>query len=133
MAMIKCHECGREISDTANACPGCGAPVRKPGCVVHFERPRAILSGTALSGIVYIDGQRAGSAATGAAFEVYLSYGEHNVAIESSNGFARSSAETLNIPFGSKKVIVTIKPKSDALGLFGVPAKLEIVNVEVVR
>lgn len=27
--MIKCAECGREISDTAAACPGCGAPARK--------------------------------------------------------------------------------------------------------
>lgn len=25
MALIKCPECGREnVSDTANACPGCG-------------------------------------------------------------------------------------------------------------
>ena len=27
MALIKCSECGREISDRAEACPGCGAPV----------------------------------------------------------------------------------------------------------
>jgi len=27
MALIKCSECGREISDKAEACPGCGAPV----------------------------------------------------------------------------------------------------------
>jgi len=27
MALIKCGECGREISDTAAACPSCGAPV----------------------------------------------------------------------------------------------------------
>ena len=26
MALIKCAECGREISDKAAACPGCGAP-----------------------------------------------------------------------------------------------------------
>ncbi len=26
MALIKCSECGREISDKAAACPGCGAP-----------------------------------------------------------------------------------------------------------
>ena len=26
MALIKCEECGREISTKANACPGCGAP-----------------------------------------------------------------------------------------------------------
>ena len=27
MALIKCAECGREISDKATACPGCGAPI----------------------------------------------------------------------------------------------------------
>jgi DNA-directed RNA polymerase subunit RPC12/RpoP len=27
MALIKCSECGREISDQAQNCPGCGAPV----------------------------------------------------------------------------------------------------------
>lgn len=27
MALIECSECGREISDRAAACPGCGAPV----------------------------------------------------------------------------------------------------------
>lgn len=33
MALIKCSECGREISDRANCCPGCGAPV-----IVHKWR-----------------------------------------------------------------------------------------------
>ncbi|HET7175980.1 MAG TPA: zinc ribbon domain-containing protein [Gammaproteobacteria bacterium] len=27
--LIKCGECGREISDQAMACPGCGAPIAK--------------------------------------------------------------------------------------------------------
>ena len=27
MAMIKCSECGKDISDKAPACVGCGAPV----------------------------------------------------------------------------------------------------------
>jgi len=26
MALIKCHECGKEISDKANGCLHCGAP-----------------------------------------------------------------------------------------------------------
>lgn len=29
MAIITCRECGKEISDTASACPHCGAPVEK--------------------------------------------------------------------------------------------------------
>ncbi len=30
MALIDCAECKREISDQASACPGCGAPQRRP-------------------------------------------------------------------------------------------------------
>jgi uncharacterized OB-fold protein len=26
MALIKCHECGGQVSDYAHACPHCGAP-----------------------------------------------------------------------------------------------------------
>lgn len=33
MALVKCHECNAEISDTAKACPQCGAKLKKPsGC-----------------------------------------------------------------------------------------------------
>lgn len=27
MALINCHECGKEISDKATSCPNCGAPI----------------------------------------------------------------------------------------------------------
>lgn len=29
MALIKCSECGKEISDKADTCNGCGAPIKK--------------------------------------------------------------------------------------------------------
>ena len=29
MALIKCSECGKEVSDKATACPNCGAPIEK--------------------------------------------------------------------------------------------------------
>lgn len=28
MALVKCRECGQEISSTANSCPNCGCPTR---------------------------------------------------------------------------------------------------------
>ena len=31
MALIKCAECGREISDKAEMCPGCGYPIKRNG------------------------------------------------------------------------------------------------------
>jgi len=27
MALIRCHDCGNQVSDNARACPKCGAPV----------------------------------------------------------------------------------------------------------
>src|SRR2546430_2046437 len=30
MALIRCYECGKEISSLAAACPSCGAPVGSP-------------------------------------------------------------------------------------------------------
>jgi hypothetical protein len=30
MALIKCHECGQDVSTQAKACPACGAQVKKP-------------------------------------------------------------------------------------------------------
>ena len=29
MALIKCPECGKEISDMANSCPNCGYPIKE--------------------------------------------------------------------------------------------------------
>lgn len=57
MALIKCSECGREISDKAEACPGCGAPgsvtvkqeasqqLRVP-TAVHYNRDTDTFTGT---------------------------------------------------------------------------------------
>lgn len=33
MALIKCDECGKQVSDKASACPHCGAPVEIIKCV----------------------------------------------------------------------------------------------------
>lgn len=33
MALTKCKECGNEIAKSAKACPKCGAPVKRTGCL----------------------------------------------------------------------------------------------------
>lgn len=42
MALIKCTECGKEVSDKANACPGCGCPLSEmvTSGVVKIKLPR---------------------------------------------------------------------------------------------
>ena len=50
MALIKCSECGRDVSDKAPACPGCGAPIATSNAVqptvVTYVRESDTFSGT---------------------------------------------------------------------------------------
>ena len=42
MTLIKCLECGRQVSDQAAACPECGYPIRKTEykfVTVSYNRP----------------------------------------------------------------------------------------------
>ena len=47
MALIKCPECGKEISDRASACPNCGCPVAEMSAsgVVRIKMPNNIVEG----------------------------------------------------------------------------------------
>ena len=43
MALIKCNECGHEVSDKASACPNCGCPIESLGAAqedVMYEEPK---------------------------------------------------------------------------------------------
>ncbi len=35
MALIKCKECGKEVSDKAGACPNCGCPIEKESIFIE--------------------------------------------------------------------------------------------------
>lgn len=55
MALVRCAECKREISDKATACPGCGAPVLVLGTRqsqaptrVQYNRAKDTFTGTML-------------------------------------------------------------------------------------
>ena len=47
MALIKCYECEKEISDKAPACPHCGAPKE--------EQPPEIEEAEILEGVAVVD------------------------------------------------------------------------------
>ena len=36
--LIKCPECGQDVSDKANICPNCGTPIKKKFCAHCGER-----------------------------------------------------------------------------------------------
>ena len=50
MALITCNECGRQISDRASSCPGCGAPVAG-NVPVQQQRQQLIDAGTAKTAV----------------------------------------------------------------------------------
>ena len=39
MALIKCPECGKDVSDRAESCPNCGCPVESSGGKVRIMLP----------------------------------------------------------------------------------------------
>ena len=39
MALIKCEECGRDVSEKAASCPGCGAPIPAPSDIQPTQEP----------------------------------------------------------------------------------------------
>lgn len=39
MALIKCGECGHEVSERASACPNCGCPIEKGNCCIECGQP----------------------------------------------------------------------------------------------
>ena len=44
MALIKCPECGKEISDKASVCPNCGTPIADKKIKVHFHRKKSFVA-----------------------------------------------------------------------------------------
>lgn len=44
MALIKCKECGKEISDTAKACPNCGAKIKAKKFILKNYKKTIIIS-----------------------------------------------------------------------------------------
>src|SRR5437867_10845405 len=63
MALIRCYECGKEISSLATACPSCGAPTRStivppslPTRARPVSRAKQLFLGTlaVLTGLVFV-------------------------------------------------------------------------------
>lgn len=123
MALITCPECGKQISDKATACPGCGSPVTAKKIKVHFWRKKNLLSGVANTGTVMVDGVVVGSAANGAAFDVMLTAGTHNVVIESKTtgvfASGRANSASITVPSDARSVDVELKLKTDAMSIIG--------------
>lgn len=77
MALIKCSECGKDISDKANTCPNCGCPIEKEKKKIRIVKN----GGLALRCNVFIDNQAVGQIGIGSqkSIELWLPIGTHYI------------------------------------------------------
>lgn len=122
MALIKCVECGREISSNAAACPNCGSPVPKKMVPVTIERSSTFMM--AVNCYVYIDGNMIGELKPGKSMSKALPVGTHYINVQSDvRAFGYSSADThsasgdeFTITDNTNAVCITIKTKPSWTG-----------------
>lgn len=141
MALIKCPECGKEVSSNAASCPNCGYPIAGEKMVdkkipVRFHREKRFKNG-GCSGTVTIDGYPVGSASNGASFVTQLSVGDHNVLIQSTtvgslSGY-ESTSETITIPSDAKSVDVELVAKTTVTSFLGGGLRIVIQNITINR
>jgi RNA polymerase subunit RPABC4/transcription elongation factor Spt4 len=66
MALVKCKECGKEISSNAVTCPHCGVPEPgKYGPSLVMVHRKSSISGIALAVKIYIDDEYVGEVGIG--------------------------------------------------------------------
>lgn len=95
MALVKCSECGKEISDKASACPNCACPIEKPKKKVRVIKKGAL----ALRCSVFVDNQVVGQLGVGATkyIELNIPIGTHYIGVSTQvrhemNTFAPANA-----------------------------------------
>ncbi|MBR6570660.1 MAG: zinc-ribbon domain-containing protein [Clostridia bacterium] len=125
MALVKCPECGKEVSSNAAACPHCGSPIPKRMVPVTIERGKTIAM--AVNCYVYLDGNMVGELKPGHSLNKQLSVGTHYITIGSDvRAFGHSVADTrsesgdqFTIQENSRSVSIVIKTKGSWTGGIG--------------
>ena len=88
MALIKCPDCGKKVSDRANQCIHCGCPLdelieneeSEELATMHIIR-KSKFTGSAITSIVYIDGEEIISLNSGESCELTINPGVHQFSI----------------------------------------------------
>ena len=72
MALIKCEECGKEVSEKAASCPNCGNPINKTteSKVLVYGYTESYLINPKVK--IFIDDDEVGSVAKGQLFEIKI-------------------------------------------------------------
>src|SRR5690554_295438 len=95
MALIKCSDCGRDVSPNAFACPNCGNPIRKErSVVIIYGISQGLLFGGKVK--IYKDGVFVDHLRKGGKLEIPL---EKDVTISLKIGI-NPSRPKINVPAG---------------------------------
>lgn len=80
MSLIRCSECGKEISDQAKSCPYCGHPLKTADCIIHFNwgNPKG---NSFLKTTVVIDNKTIGEMKSGHYMDCTVSEGAHEITL----------------------------------------------------
>lgn len=54
MALVKCPDCGREVSDVAPTCPGCGRPLRMQAAPKEVQARSGVMDGVKIGCGIFI-------------------------------------------------------------------------------
>lgn len=108
MALIKCPECGKEISDKALTCPNCGTPINMQCEIpVVFQRQK-VLKGAIVTCEFLVDGVHDGFLKNGQSLTMYLFPGTHQIQLPSATGGITTIS--FDIPENANEVTVVIAP-----------------------
>lgn len=86
MSLISCPECGRDVSDKAASCPGCGCPLATASAktytmTVSMATQRFLISATVS---VFLDGVQIGIIGDGQSMAAQIAPGDHTLLLTGS-------------------------------------------------
>ncbi len=96
MALITCPECGKAVSDKANSCPSCGAPITAMMGNFEVTREYSDYLQNYLFRVDIDDGLESFDIAMDQTFDFKLPFGEHNIAIYYHKSLVYSRKITMN-------------------------------------
>ena len=98
MALVKCSECGKEVSDKAQSCPNCGSPIASLNVtLIMTGLPKRCIGAKAID--VYFNGELKTSVDKGATVTLTLP-GGGTVDFETRYNF-RNQKQSFQIPAGT--------------------------------